>query len=74
MGPLFFSLYLIDLSEHLTDKSRVVQYADETLLFCNDGKVDDAVQITQEPCQRFFSVICKELFKTQNKHNCTDHF
>ena len=37
LGPLFFSLYLIDLSQLLTDKSRVVQYADETLLFCNES-------------------------------------
>ena len=44
-----FKLYINDLIKNLTESCKVVQYADDTLLFCDDNDIKNALQLLQNP-------------------------
>ena len=66
--PLIFRLYINDLNKNLTESCKVVQYADDTLLFCVDmiSKMlcycKTALQLSE-----FFCVLHESFSKTQHK-------
>ena len=49
LGPILFKLYINDLNKNLTESCKVVQYADDTLLFCDDNDIKNALQLLQNP-------------------------
>ena len=47
-GPFIFHLRINGFNEVLTEKFEVVQYADDTVKFCEADNVDNALQLLQE--------------------------
>ena len=47
LGPLLFTLYVNDLTEQITEDARIIQYADDCLLFCSHQDPDIALQCLQ---------------------------
>ena len=44
LGPLLFNLYVNDLNGQITEDARIIQYADDCLLFCSHQDPDIALQ------------------------------
>ena len=47
LGPLLFNLYVNDLTGQITEDARIIQYADDCLLFCSHQDPDIALQCLQ---------------------------
>ena len=47
LGPLLFNLYVNDLTRQITEDARIIQYADDCLLFCSHQDPGIALQCLQ---------------------------
>ena len=47
LGPLLFNLYVNDLTGQITEDARIIQYANDCLLFCSHQDPDIALQSLQ---------------------------
>ena len=59
LGPLLFNLYVNDLTEQITDDARIIQYADDCLLYCSHQDSEIALQHLQAnivKLENYFSV------------------
>ena len=50
MAPLLFNLYVNDICNDLDKDCEVVQYADDTFLFCTGTNIEDAKKIREKSC------------------------
>ena len=66
-GPLIFNLYINDFNKKLTESCKVVQYADDTLLFCDDNDIKNALQLLQKSCQKLSLYLTKHSLKLNTK-------
>ena len=57
LGPLFFLLYINDLTDHV-DNIKVSLYADDTVLYTSGDDINNCVQIMQNSLDKF-AVWCK---------------
>ena len=83
MGPLIFNLYINDLNKNLTESCRVVQYAYDTLLFCDVNDTKNTLQLVQKSCQNLSLYFTNhslklntkktELILLSNKHQGSNH-
>ena len=70
-SPLRILLFINDLlfiNEHLTEKCKRAQNADDTQ-FCDDNNVDDVLQILQESCQKLSLYITRHFLKLNTSKN-----
>ena len=76
MDSLIFRLYINDLNKSLTESCKVVQYADDTLLFCVDmiSKLLYSYCKTALQLSNFVWVLHKTVSKTQHKETRFDNF
>ena len=65
---LIFNLYINDLNQNLTETCKVVQYADDTLLFCDDNNIKSS-SAAAKIRSAFVSVLHNTFSKTQHKEN-----
>ena len=59
LGPLLFNLYINDLSKNIPSNCKIVQYADDTLLFTEYKDLKQCLQNLEESCklaQQYFNI------------------
>ena len=49
-GPLIFNLYINDLNKQIDKTCKIVQYADDTLLFCENNDPQKAIKALEANC------------------------
>ena len=57
LGPFFFNTYINDITKHISDECRIIQYADECSVYSADPKSDIAfgnLQISVKNLEKFF--------------------
>ena len=80
LGPLIFNLYFNDLNKQIDKTCKIVQYADDTLLFCENNDPQKAIKALEANCSQlsnsFFRILtsieCKkktELIVFSKKHS-----
>ena len=50
LGPLIFNLYIKDLNKQIDKTCKIVQYADDTLLFCENNDPQKAIKALEANC------------------------
>ena len=50
LGPLIFNLYINNLNKQIDKTCKIVQYADDTLLFCENNEPQKAIKALEANC------------------------
>ena len=68
--PLFFNLYVNDLTKLMRETAHILQYADDCLIFCSDKKSETALEVLQDNFYKLEEYFC--LNKLNSNANKTE--
>ena len=68
--PLFFNLYVNDLTKLMRKTAHILQYADDCLIFCSDKKSETALEVLQDNFYKLEEYFC--LNKLNSNANKTE--
>ena len=66
LGPLIFNLYINDLNKKIGKTCKIVQYADDTLLFCENNDPQKVIKALEANC----SLLSNYFFRTLTSIEC----
>ena len=74
LGPIIFNLYNNDLNKQIDKTCKIVQYADDTLLFCENNDPQKAIKALEANCSLLSNYFLEYSFQLDAKKNRTHRF
>ena len=74
LGPLIFNLYIYDLNKQIDKTCEIVQYADDTLLFCENNDPQKAIKALKANCSLLSNYFLEHSLQLNAKKNRTHRF
>ena len=54
LGPLLFNLYVNQMHKYLDNETKLIQYADDTIVFTSNTSIEDDKKILEMETEKFF--------------------
>ena len=74
LGPLIFNLYINDINKQIHKTCKIVQYADDTLLFCENNDPQKALKALEANCSLLSIYFLEHSLQLNAKKNRTHRF
>lgn len=71
LSPILFNIYLKDINSNLHPESRILQYADDVVIYSTQRNIETAIAFVQESINNIYSYLRQRgLELSPNKSNC----
>lgn len=74
LGPLLFNLYVNDLQEVTTGTCKIIQYADDTIVYAIGENIDEAITELESSLRRISSYYKSNKLKVNPEKDRNHHF